>query len=164
MRPVRCALALLLATSACGYRFTAGGGALPQGIREVYVPIFVNKTAEPGLETLFTQAMREQLVRSGIAGTSSSPAQLLGEIQGVSGAPTVFTTSSTLASYRLYATVAVRLVNKGVGVPNAAVTVSGQEEYLPGRNVLESETNRAAALRRLATTLMRDAYERLAIQ
>lgn len=164
MRPMCRAFAILLATCACGYRFSAGGGSLPQGIREVYVPIFANKTAEPGLETLFTQAMREQLVRSGIAGTSSSPAQLLGEIQGVSGGPTVFTTSSTLASYRLYATVAVRLVNKGVGVPNAAVTVSGQEDYLPGRNVLESETNRAAALRRLATTLMRDAYDRLAIQ
>ncbi len=58
----------LLFLSACGYRFTAGGGALPQGIREVYAPVFINRTAEPGLETLFTQALREYLVRHGVAG------------------------------------------------------------------------------------------------
>jgi hypothetical protein len=162
---MRCGIGLwFLALSACGYRFTAGGGALPQGIREVYAPVFANKTAEPGLETLFTQAMREQLVRAGVAGTSSSQAQLLGEIQNVWGNPTVQTTSGTLASYRLYAQVGMRLVNKGVSVPNAAITVVGQEEYLPGANVLESEANRAAALRRLASTLMQDAYDRLATQ
>ncbi|HYR56409.1 MAG TPA: LptE family protein [Myxococcaceae bacterium] len=152
----------LLILCACGYRFTAGGGALPQGIREVYAPVFINRTAEPGLETLFTQALREYLVRNGVAGTSSSQAQLIGEVLSVSGAPTVLTTSGTLASNRLFATVGVRLVNKGVNVPNGAVTVAGQEEYLPGGNVLESEANRAAALRRLAESLARDAYDRLA--
>jgi hypothetical protein len=152
----------LLLLAACGYRFTAGGGGLPQGIREVYAPVFINRTAEPGLEALFTQALREQLVRAGVAGTTSSKAQLIGEIQSVSGTQTAYTTSGTLASYRLFAQVGVRLMNNGIAIPNAAVTVSGQEEYLQGRNVLESETNRGAALRRLASTLMRDAYDRLA--
>jgi len=100
----------------------------------------------------------------GCAGNSASDVQLIGEILGVSGTLTVFTTSGSLASYRLSAVVAVRLVNKGVSVPNAAVTVRGQEDYLPGKNVLESETNRGAALRRLATSLMRDAYDQLAIR
>ena len=152
----------LLLLCACGYRFTAGGGALPQDIREVYAPVFINRTAEPGLETLFTQALREYLVRNGVAGTSSSQAQLIGEVLSVTGAPTVLTTSGTLASNRLFATVGMRLVSKGVTVPNGAVQVAGQEDYLPGRNVMESETNRAAALRRLAETLARDAYDRLA--
>jgi hypothetical protein len=124
--------------------------------------VFINRTAEPGLETLFTQALREYLVRNGVAGTSSSQAQLIGEVLSVTGAPTVLTTSGTLASNRLFATLGMRLVNKGVPVPNGSVQVAGQEDYLPGRNVMESETNRAAALRRLAETLARDAYDRLA--
>jgi len=152
----RLALTLFL-LGACGYRFTAGGGGLPGGIREVYAPVFINRTAEPGLETLFTQSMREQLERAGVAGTASSETQLIGELQSVFGAP-------TLASFRLTAQLSVRLVRNGVAVPNGAVVVSGQEEYLAGRNILESETNRAAALRRLATTLTRDAYDRLATQ
>lgn len=152
----RLALTLFL-LGACGYRFTAGGGGLPGGIREVYAPVFINRTAEPGLETLFTQSMREQLVRAGVAGTASCEAQLIGELQSVFGAP-------TLASYRLTAQLSVRLVQNGVNVPNGTVVVSGQEEYLAGRNILESETNRAAALRRLAVSLTRDAYDRLATQ
>src|ERR1700687_5163651 len=90
-------LAVLCACSACGYRFTAGGGALPDGIREVYAPVFINKTAEPGLETLFTQALREYLVRNGVAGTSSSQAQLIGEILGVFGGPSATTACGALA-------------------------------------------------------------------
>lgn len=142
---------------ACGYRFTPGGGGLPGGAREVYAPVFVNRTAEPGLETLFTQAMREHLVRAGVAGKASSPTQLIGELLSVYGAP-------TLASYRLTALLSVRLVQNGTQVPNGSVVVSGQEEYLAGRNILESDANRSAALRRLATSLTRDAYDRLATQ
>ncbi|SRR5712692_11924364 len=156
------ALGLLLLLSGCGYRFTAGGAGLPGGIREVYAPIFVNKTPEPGLEAIFTQAMREQLIRAGVAGSSHSDAQLMGEVQSVSGAPTILTSGGTLASYRLFAQIGVRLRNNGADVPNAAVVVAGQEDYLPGKNILESEANRTAALRRLSESLARDAYDRLA--
>src|SRR5262249_37808923 len=117
---------------------------------------------EPGLESIFTQAMREQLVRAGVAGESSSEAQLLGEVQAVSGAPTIITTKGTLASYRLYARIAIRIRKNGLDVPNSGVSVDGQEDYLPGKTILESEANRSAALRRLSESLAREAYDRLA--
>lgn len=153
---------LWLLLMGCGYRFTAGGAALPGGIRRVYLPILVNKTSEPGVETLFTQALREQLVRAGVDGDSSSDAQLMGELANISGAPTIFTPHNQLASYRLVATLRLRLRNKGVDVVNGAVVVDGQEDFLPGSNILESEANRSAALRRLSESMARDAYERLA--
>lgn len=156
------ALGLFALLVGCGYRFTSGGAALPEGIRQVYAPVFVNKTPEPGLEAIFTQAMREQLVRAGVAGDSSSQAQLLGEVRAVSGAGAIVTIKNTLASYRLNAQIAIKLRNKGADVPNSAVVVDGQEDYLPGKNVLESEANRNAALRRLSESLVRDAYDRLA--
>ena len=54
----------------CGYRFTAAGSPLPNGIREVRVPVFQNHTGEPGLELVYTQALREQAGRAGTAGAS----------------------------------------------------------------------------------------------
>ncbi len=156
------ALGLLPLLVGCGYRFTAGGAGLPGGIRQVYAPIFVNKTPEPGLEAIFTQAMREQLVRAGVAGDSTSDAQLVGEVQSVSSAPTILTSAGTLASYRVIAQIGVHLRSKGAVVPNAAAVVAGQEDYLPGKNILESESNRNAALRRLSESLARDAFDRLA--
>ncbi len=146
----------------CGYRFTAAGAGLPEGIRHAYAPVFVNKTPEPGLEAIFTQAMREQLIRAGVAGDSSSEAQLLGEVQSVTGRANILTPGNELASYRLAARISVRLRSKGLDVPQGTVVVDGQEDYLPGRNVLESESNRNAALRRLSESLTRDAYDRLA--
>jgi hypothetical protein len=148
-----------LGVSGCGYHFTAGGAPLPEGIRSVEVPIFANKTAEPGLETVFTDAMRLQVARAG-AGQGSPDARILGEVLAVSGAPTVLTPTGSLASYRLYATAHLKLV-KGLRTLSDT-SVSASQDYLPGADVLESEANRAAALQRLAQTLMRDGYERLA--
>jgi lipopolysaccharide assembly LptE-like protein len=143
----------------CGYRFTAGGAPLPEGIRSVEVPIFANKTAEPGLETIFTDAMRLQIVRAGLSNIRPADAEIQGEILAVSGGPTLVTAGGLLASYRLAATAHVRLVKNGRTVVDAQVGAA--EDYLPGVDVVESEANRGAALQRLAQTLARDAYDRL---
>jgi len=45
-----------------GYRL---GTTLPPGIRSLYVPTFVNRTDEPGLETTTTQATRREFQQDG---------------------------------------------------------------------------------------------------
>jgi len=186
------ASALTIALCGCGYRFTAGGAPLPEGIQKVYAPMFINHSGsnpisrlgetyraanEPGVETIFTQAFREVLQRAGVAGEASAPARIEGEIIRMDGSPSVLSTSGTLASYRVHARVQLRLIKNGRQVGGAEVY--GFEDYLPGRAVgvypdgtgaflaepgdaLLSETNRAGAIQRLAETLMREGYDRLA--
>lgn len=186
-------LGTLLLTSAlvsnCGYRFTAGGAPLPEGIRQVYAPVFVNRTGsnpitrlgetyraanEPGVEAIFTQAFREQLLRAGVAGGPNSEARIEGEILGVDTGPTVLTVSSTLASYRISARMRLRLVKNGRQL--SSIDVTGFEDFIPSRevadagasavivegDVLRTETNRMSAIKRLAETMTRDGYDRLA--
>ena len=156
-----CAVAVIAAAAAgCGYRFTAGGAPLPEGIRSVEVPVFSNKTAEPGLEVAFTDAMRFEIARAGVGGPGEPSAQLVGEILAVSGAPTLVTTSGALASYRLVAMARLRLIKGGRTVGD--VQVQSSEDYLPGVDVTSSEANRAAALQRIARSMARDGYGRLA--
>lgn len=164
---MRAGAALLLLAAGCGYRFTAGGAPLPEGIRSVCAPVYLNRTPEPGLEALFTQSMREWLARSGVAGGGGGEceARLEGEILSVTGAQTLLTPppAQAVASYRVTAVVQLRLVKGGRVVAEAQVT--GAEDYLPARplgDVLVSEANRQAALRRLSDALARDGYERLA--
>jgi len=150
----------LLSAVGCGYRFTPRGGGLPEGIRSVCAPVFRNDTPEPGLEVLFTRAFRQELGRSGV---------------GVGSAPTIITepvyqgntlvAPPQLASYRASAAVLLRLVRDGRVL--SETVVSGNEDFLPGTasvsgDVLEAEANRQAALHRLAETLMREGYDRLA--
>lgn len=164
----RIAAALLaLSAAGCGYRFAAGGPmVLPEGIVEVRAPVFGNQTAEPGLEVVFTRALREQLARGGIDTRVAAEAELTGEVTGVSGVPTVLTTPENgdttvrLASYRINASAHLKLT-RGQRVLSE-FDVSGFEDYLPGADVLQSESNRQAALERLARKMMRDAFDRLA--
>jgi hypothetical protein len=159
------------ATAGCGYRFTPRGGALPENLHSVCAPLFQNRTAEPGLETLFTQSLREQLVRAGTLAHQGCEARIEGEVQWVGSGPTIVTQAvldpdgnlrkgPQLASYRASATVLLRL-KKDERVLSETV-VTGAEDFLPGGDVVDAETNRQAALRRLTEALMREGYDRLA--
>jgi hypothetical protein len=166
---------LLLSGLGCGYRFVPRGAGLPEGVRTVCAPVFRNDTPEPGLELLFTRAFRQELVRAGVLGDASCEAAVEGAVVAVGSAPTIITepvyqgntrvAEPQLASYRASAAVLLRLVRDGRVVSEALV--SGNEDFLPGTasvsgDVLEAEANRQAALHRLAETLMREGYDRLA--
>jgi hypothetical protein len=164
---MRRALGLTLLLCSCGYSFTAGGPPLAGGTRPVFVPVVVNKTSEPGLEVVFTDALRDQLSKVGILGGQNSPAHMDGEILAVSAAPAVVSSSSAprasqALSYRVSVVLRVKLFR---GPELLTQTdVSGQEDYLQGQrpDILSVESNRVAALKRLATVLAQDAYVRLA--
>lgn len=153
---IACALAL----SGCGYRLSSRGSPLPEGVRAVWAPLFLNRTGEPALETLFTQAFREQLIRAGVAGGAGSEARVEGDLLSVAGAGTLTGAGGRLASYRLTATAVLKL-KKGERVLAEAL-LTGSEDYLPGADLLHSEANRVAALHRLAAAMMKEGYERLA--
>jgi hypothetical protein len=156
------ALAVGLAVSTllgCGYRFRAPASDLPTGLTSVHVPVFANATSEPGAEAFFTQALREHFLRAGTLGGEGAPGRIEGTLLAVSSAPLV-SSPGRLPNYRFQATARLVLLKDGVAVNT--VQVSGGEDYPAGADVLSSETNRGAALRRLAEGLMREGAERLA--
>lgn len=150
-------LAALLVVSACGYRFTAPGGQLPGGVRFAEAAILENRTAEPGAEVIFTEALRNQLARAAVL-SNAPQARIEGSIDQVSGAP-LLAPPGRLPTYRLSASATLRLLKNGEELARAGI--SGDEEYLSGADVLLTEANRQAALKRLAQNLMREGYERL---
>jgi len=156
------AAAACLAAAGCGYGFTASGAPLPQGIRHVFAPVIVNRTTEPGLEGVFTEALREQLARSGRLGGENSEGRLEGELLAVwAGTAQLAPGSSGPLTYRVSATLRVRLFREHTLL--ATTDLSGSEDYLPAlrADVLTTEANRQAAIRRLAASLAADAVARL---
>lgn len=154
------AVVLLLLLSSCGYRFTAPNASLPGGVRAVQVPFFINRTAEPGAEMPFTQAARDQLDRAGRLGGPESEGLLEGTILGVSSGPIL--SAPTLPRqpvFRMSATLSLTLKKNGQAV--AGTTVSISEEFPSAADVLLTEANRAAALRRVADAAVREGLERL---
>lgn len=158
---------LTLLAAGCGYGFSAGGPSMAGGVHPVYVPTVVNRTSEAGLEVVFTEALREQLGQRGVLGGTESPGRMEGEILSVSAGAAVLSPSSAprpnqALSYRVRVLLRVKLY-RGAELLTQA-DLYGEEDYLQGQrpDILSVESNRVAALKRLAATLARDAYVRLA--
>ncbi len=176
------AVALLFCS--CGYRFTAGGGDLPGKARTLHVGLFVNRTAEPEVEAYFTAALRRELARAGREGGEGSDARVEGAVTQVTNQPGVSintiqnnATQNQVTTYRVSATAIVSVFRGPERL--AETTVTGFEDFAPGVDcapnstpdvpspanagcVLEIDANRRLALRRLASQLMRQAYDNLA--
>jgi hypothetical protein len=155
----RLAVPLALLVAGCGYRLGAPSASLPAGVRQVAIPVLQNRTAEPQVEALLTEALREYAARSGLLGGAGAEASLEGAVVSVSAAPIV-AGSGRLPTYRLGVTLQLTLLRNGQSLAQATVTQT--EDFPSGADVLLTESNRGAALRRLAEALARDAFERLA--
>lgn len=56
------ALAILTLVAGCGYSLRS---SLPSHIKTIHVPVLVNRTQEPGIENLITQALVQAVITSG---------------------------------------------------------------------------------------------------
>jgi outer membrane lipopolysaccharide assembly protein LptE/RlpB len=102
-------LALAVALGGCGYTLR---GTLPAHIQTISVPIFRNRTQEPGIESVITRAVVEGFSTNGrlrVAGREQADAVLDGEVTGYTIASVAFDRDANVRLYRLIVTVNLRL-------------------------------------------------------
>jgi outer membrane lipopolysaccharide assembly protein LptE/RlpB len=98
-------VALALAASSlggCGYSFH---GALPSHVRTIAVPVFLNRTQEPGVESIITRAIAEAFATNGrlqVVRAADADAILEGEVTSYSVAAIAFDATLNVQQYRLY--------------------------------------------------------------
>lgn len=74
---------LLLCLFGCGYHFPGKGGSLPGDVQRVYLPLFVNRTSEPQLESLLSNNVSEVFARNGNISQVESQDQAEAVLEGV---------------------------------------------------------------------------------
>ncbi len=112
-----------------------------------------NQTAQAEAGGIVAAELRGELAGRGrLAADSSEAPELSAELTALYAVPTV-AGSEGAAAFQLIAGLILR-------AGDYVDTVSGGEAYLAGVDVLGTEANRRAALRRLARTLARQAIER----
>jgi len=62
----------ILFFSSCAYKLSNKVDTLPKNVKSIFIPVFKNKSSEALIETLFTDAMRSETLRSGYARIVSS--------------------------------------------------------------------------------------------
>lgn len=89
----------------CGYRLTDTTSALPENIRALAIPLFKNKTAQPAIEQIFTDAMIERflsLPKLRITNSENAQAIFYGVIKSYSyEQPLAFSRSLDVTEYQL---------------------------------------------------------------
>ena len=103
------ALAAILGLGACGYSFR---GTLPSHIHTVAVPIFLNRTQEPGVDSIITNAVAQAFVTNGrlrVVRLADADAILDGEIMSYSVSPIAYDQSLNIQLYRLVVVLNLRM-------------------------------------------------------
>jgi len=95
--------------SACGYTVR---GTLPSRIKTISVPIFANRTQQPGVEGFITRAIVEAFSTNGrlrLAPSDKADVILEGEIMQYSVAAIAFDQSANISVYRLVVSLNLKL-------------------------------------------------------
>lgn len=99
--------------SGCGYSLAGRGSFLPDYIRVIGIPTFVNRTTLFNLETQLTDKIRAEFIGRGryriVPDTQNVDAVLTGELTGVNIAPLSFTSQQLASRYTITMSARVEL-------------------------------------------------------
>lgn len=148
------AMSLLLGCVSCGYRFAGDGAGLDPRLRTVAVPVFENLTAEPGIEAIFTGALRQEFLmksRLRVVPESQADAVFVGQIRRLSTTDVAHRKAQDTVLTRLTVTLDVRCVDRETGTilwQDRALTYF--EDYQQNPDSMVAFQNRQEALKRAA--------------
>ncbi|MDX2493777.1 MAG: LPS assembly lipoprotein LptE [Desulfuromusa sp.] len=124
---------LISCLSGCGYHFPGQSGALPEGVEKLFIPLFINKTAEPQLENKMTSRVSEVFSRnskiSQVEKTEYAEAVLLGTIRDYKTRALSYNSNDDIGEFRSTMIVDVVLQQADTERSLWQRTVSWSDEY-----------------------------------
>ena len=134
LRAARVAVAAVSA-AACGYSLAGRGSFLPDYIRSIGIPLFLNRTPILTLEQMFTEKVRIEFQGRGRYAVqpteTAADAVVRGDILGISASPVGFTDAQLATRYRFTVVVSVKfddLTQKKTLWENPALSFSDEYE------------------------------------
>ena len=163
------AVASGLSLAGCGYSLAGRGSFLPDYIRTIGIPLFLNRTAFVTVEQLFTEKVRVEFQSRGRYAVQPTDAGadgvVRGEITGISAVPAGFTDVQLATRYRFTVTTGVKFedaTQKKTLWENPALSFSDEYELQSRLSLGTGTVNSAAfleqeraAIERLSTDFAR---------
>jgi hypothetical protein len=150
-------LACLWALQGCGYSFQ---GTLPPHIKTIAVPIFINRTPQPAVDSVITRAIVDAFATNGrlrVVRPEDADAILEGEVIGYSVGPIAVDPSLAVQQYRLGVTLNLRMRDvRRNQVLFQQSNVSEQADFPVAGNVAQTLSVEAGALQQAAVEIARN--------
>jgi hypothetical protein len=123
-----------LAVSACGYALAGRGNSLPAYVKIIGVPQFVNQSRTADLDTILTEAVRQEFQNRGrfrvVADTSGVDALLTVTVQPIIATPIEFNAARLASKYTIFVVANVQFMDEHEKKPFwANPTFRVTEEY-----------------------------------
>lgn len=189
LRHIFSAVVLLFFLNACGYTAIQKDRPLAGGYTLAAVPVFINRTQETGVESIFTNALKKELYRSGFVGVADrevAPVSIVGTIENIRyhrGAQFTGTDSDTsgkvaalphlavlTTEYRIQVFVDLKIVRNASGEEIWQGNFQGERNYLAPQigtesinssNALYNHSARLLNIKIMAKDIMSEAYARM---
>ena len=149
-------LVLAAALGGCGYSFH---GTLPDHVKTVAVPIFVNRTQQPAVEGVITRAIVDAFATNGrlrVVRPEDADSILEGEVVQYSVGAIAVDPSLNVQQYRLGVTLNLRMRDVRLNrLLFAETNFSEQVDFLVAGSVAQTLSVEAGALQRAATEIGR---------
>ena len=149
--------------SGCGYHF-AGGGSFPAGIKSISINMLENRTAETGVENVFTNDIIYEITRDKkvlLTSEDKADAALSGTIVSMRSGTISRTGQYTSIERRVFVTVDLKLTHRDGRIIWTAKGLSANEEYVVASDKQATEQNRRDAISELSKRLAERIYNRL---
>jgi outer membrane lipopolysaccharide assembly protein LptE/RlpB len=151
-----------LVTAACGYRFSAGAGRLPDGGNRLCIPQAENLTTDAYASAHLTAALRRQAADAGLEVVAESPAMVIAKVVSVREIPRgVAVFGGRFRAREQEVVVRVDLVLRSPSKDDVEVELSDRESYLSAPDIRGTEANRQLALQRVLDRMAVEGIERI---
>lgn len=154
---------LFAVLGSCGYRFY-GGGKLPGNIETVHVAVFANRTAETGLEQVFTNDMIYELMRdetARVAEPSRADAWLNGTIRSIRVASASRVNLQTTSKRDITVSGSVLLKSPSDDIIWTSGNIVVYDTYFVTSDADETENNKRVALMNMSQRFAEKVYQRM---
>jgi len=158
-------LCLLLSLCACGYHFPGKSGSLPGDVKTLYIPLFVNRTAEPQLENRLTSVVSEVFARNEHISQVESPklaeAVLEGEISAYRSQPLSYDKNDNISKYRSTMEVTAKLRQVSDGRLLWQGNLNWEGDYVAADDKAVQEDLEQAAIEEITRRLAEELFYRM---
>lgn len=153
-------LGIVIAVSGCGYHLSGQAGSIPDNLRQLAIPMFVNSTTVPGIERLFTVAVRERFQRDGrvrLGPDAGLTTRLQGEVRRYQLQVLATNRDDRALEYRIETELQVTVVDRRQGQILLQQAVIVTTEYVVSERLIPTDIARDRALQ----SALQDAGERV---
>lgn len=149
-----CCILVLLVFS-CGYRLQ-GGGSLPGNPTEIAVKMFKNKSAQIGAESVFTNALINEILEKtavGIVDENNADAIIQGQITSVILGALTRSADDSVNERRVTATINLKMKNKTGKIVFSVSGFNQSEVFSVNQESEQDETAEKQAVEKIADRL-----------